>query len=203
MYLPPHFEEEDSREIRRIVENFPWAICVASAAGELIVNHLPVIWEDDILIGHIARANSLHEVLEDGARTVFVFRAEDTYVSPNWYPTKPVTHRHVPTWNYQVVHLHGKIFFDHSDKAKTATVGKLTKLHERRVSGDKAWKMSDAPKDYMKTMLDNIVAFRVEIEKIQAKSKLSQNREQADFENVARMMEQRGLAGLAARMKRY
>ncbi len=201
MYNPPLFAETDEAEIRRIVDAFPLASAVCMVDGEFIINHLPVIWEGDALIGHVAKANIVHELVENGSPVVFIFKAEDAYISPNWYPTKPETHRHVPTWNYQVVHMHGKWVFDHSEKAKRAMVGKLTKLHERKLFGDNAWKMSDAPKDYMDNMINNIVAFSMTITMIEAKSKLSQNRDRQDFDNVITEMDAQGKPGLAARMR--
>ena len=136
---------------------------------------------DDKLIGHIAFSNSMHKSLEDGCKAAFIFKAENAYISPNWYPTKVQHHRHVPTWNYQVVHMHGELYFKHSDKEKIAAVGLLTQLHERRLNGDNAWKMRDAPTDYIKTKLDQIVGIEFHINRLEAKSKLSQNREKSDY----------------------
>ena len=144
----------------------------------------------------------LHELIDDGTDMLAIFRAEDADISPNWYPTKQQTHRHVPTWNYQVVHVRGRVTFSHAHKDKLAVVGKLTKFQERQASGDKAWKMSDAPQDFMAHMLDNIVAFTIDIETITAKSKLSQNREEVDFTSVSGAMQRSGKADLSAAMDR-
>ena len=127
-------------------------------------------------------------------------RAEDAYISPNLYPTKQQTHRHVPTWNYQVVHLHGRVQFDHSEKTKRAAVGQLTKQQERRHNGEKEWKMSDAPHDYMTAMLDNIVALSFSIQRCEAKNKISQNRGAVDFDAVKEAMATTGKTHLAKAM---
>ena len=66
----------------------------------------------------------------------------------------------------------------------------LTKFHEEKYSSNNAWKMSDAPKDYMEMMLDGIVAFEFNIDSIVAKSKLSQNRDKEDFESVKNKMKE-------------
>jgi len=68
----------------------------------------------------------MHKTLQNGCKAVFVFNAEDSYVSPNWYPTKSQHHKHVPTWNYQVVHMHGELYFKHGEKGKITAVGLLT-----------------------------------------------------------------------------
>ena len=202
MYNPPHFEDVRQDEIKKIVEAFPLATIICQKDGEVIANHIPLLWVDDTaMVGHIALANPLHRLFEDGTEALAIFQAEDSYISPNWYETKKVTHKHVPTWNYQVVHMRGKLTFDHSPKTKLSAVGKLTKTYERIHSGDKAWKMSDAPKDYMEQMLANIVAFDFAITSITAKSKMSQNRAPEDYASVAETMEMKNRPFLARSMK--
>ena len=201
MYLPEHFKENDFEEIKAIVEQFPFATCVANIGNDFELNHFPMIWRDDKLIGHTAFANSMHKTLEDGCKAAFIFKAENSYVSPNWYPTKAQHHKHVPTWNYQVVHMHGELYFKHSVKEKIAAVGLLTQLHEKRLNGGNAWKMRDAPKDYMKTMLDGIVGIEFHIKRLEAKSKLSQNREKIDYTAVMNKMDEMQFVGMNKRMK--
>ena len=170
MYLPPHFEEVNEDATTALIAQFPLATVVCQADGDFIANHIPLLRvQEHLFVGHIAKANSLHTVFPDGMGAIAIFRAEDSYISPNWYPTKKETHRHVPTWNYQVVHLHGQIRFDHTRKAKLAAVGKLTKMYEHINSGEKEWKMSDAPTEYIEQMLDNIVAFEFTVYQIAAK----------------------------------
>ena len=203
MYLPNHFKENDKKEIGKLIRQFPLATLVCYLDGDFIANHVPIIHDkNNEYIGHIAMANSLHESFPNGTNVIAIFRAEDSYISPNWYPTKPETHRHVPTWNYQVVHLHGYLSFHDSKRDKLSTVGKLTKTYERVFSGEKAWKMSDAPKDFMEQMLENIVAFKLKVEKVSAKSKISQNREKVDYDSVQRVMEDLDKTSLSNAMKR-
>jgi len=190
MYLPPQFEEVREREILKIIENFPLAVIVCDNDGDLIANHIPLFRHNqNSYLGHIAKANQLHNIFPNGVDALAIFSSENSYVSPNWYPTKAETHRHVPTWNYQVVHMKGRLSFDYSNKSKLRVVGSLTKLYERLHFGDEGWKMSDAPKDFMGQMLDSIVAFQFDVESVIAKSKLSQNRELKDFNSVKRNMQ--------------
>ena len=94
----------------------------------------------------------------------------------------------MPTWNYQTIHLKGKLSFDYSKKSKLRAVGVLTKLYENMYFGKKGWKMSDASKDYIDQRLEDVVAFKLEVNKILGKSKLSQNREIQDFISVKENM---------------
>lgn len=203
MYIPPHFQEIDADEIRSVIETAPLACIVAQTTEGLVANHIPMLsGPEGTLIGHVALANDMHRNVADGQEVLAIFRAGDAYVSPNFYPSKPEHHRHVPTWNYQVVHVHGAITFQHDEQAKRAAVGLLTRTHERRLNGSSAWRMADAPKDYMRQMLDNIVAFRIDVRRVLAKSKLSQNREERDYMGAVSGLRASGHEDLALSMER-
>lgn len=203
MYIPPHFQEISADQIKAVIDENPLACIVAQTADGLIANHIPLLpGPDDTLIGHVALANDMHRLIADGQEVLAVFRGDDAYVSPNFYPSKPEHHRHVPTWNYQVVHVYGDITFQHDDHAKRAAVGLLTRTHERRLNGDDAWRMADAPADYMAQMLGSIVAFRIQVRRTLAKSKLSQNREERDYLGAIAGLRAAGHEAMAARMER-
>ena len=202
MYIPPHFQEIDPGEITAIIEGAPLACIVAQTAEGLVANHVPLLAAPDgTLIGHVALANDMHRLITPGQDVLAIFRGDDAYVSPNFYPTKPEHHRHVPTWNYQVVHIHGSISFQHDTHAKRAAVGLLTRIHERRVNGKAAWRMADAPADYMEQMLGSIVAFRIDVRRTLAKSKLSQNREERDYLGAIAGLRATGHEELAEQME--
>lgn len=203
MYIPPHFQEVSPDEISAIMEAAPLACIVAQTAEGLIANHIPLLAAPDgTLIGHVALANDMHRTVADGQEVLAIFRGDDAYVSPNFYPTKPEHHRHVPTWNYQVVHVYGEIAFQQDEHAKRAAVGLLTRNHERRLNGKDAWRLADAPGDYMQQMLGNIVAFRIKVRKVLAKSKLSQNREERDYLGAITGLRASGQVRLAEHMER-
>lgn len=202
MYIPQHFHEVSPDEIAAVIETAPLACIVAQTAQGLIANHIPLLRAPDGgLIGHVALANDMHRLIAEGQEVLAIFRGEDGYVSPNFYPSKPEHHRHVPTWNYQVVQARGTIRFQHDDHAKRAAVGLLTRIHERRVNGQTAWRMADAPPDYMAQMLAGIVAFRITVTEWLAKSKLSQNRDARDYFGAVEGLETSGRTALAERMR--
>jgi transcriptional regulator len=201
MYVPPHFQEISQDEIQAIIDAAPLACIVAQTAAGLVANHIPLLQgPDGTLIGHVALANDMHRLVADGQEVLTIFRGDDAYVSPNFYPSKVEHHRHVPTWNYQVVHISGRIAFQHDVHSKRAAVGLLTRHHERRLNGPKAWRMADAPADYMEQMLANIVAFRIDVQRILAKSKLSQNRDALDYHGAISGIRASGHESLAAKM---
>ena len=98
MYLPAQFIKTDARSITRLIAEFPLATLVAGIGNGAAANYLLLLLlGEDRLVGHVALANDLHRQLEDGAPVMMIFRGESSYVSPTWYPTKQVHHRHVPT----------------------------------------------------------------------------------------------------------
>jgi len=98
MYIPEIFKEEDKKEIDAIIDRNSLAVMVAVTENGLTAHHLPLLREaEDSLCGHIALANDLHRHLHDGAEILAIFRGEEAYISPNWYPSKAEHHRHVPT----------------------------------------------------------------------------------------------------------
>lgn len=201
MYLPEHFSDVSEAEIAAVIAAAPLACVVAQTAEGLIANHLPLLrGPDGTLIGHVARANDMHRLIAEGQEVLAIFRGVDGYVSPNFYPGKAEHHRVVPTWNYEVVHIHGAISFQHDERTKRAAVGLLTREHERRMNGAAAWRMADAPADFMTEMLGGIVAFRIAVSRVLAKAKLSQNRDARDYRGAVEGLRAKGNGALADRM---
>jgi len=191
MYIPKHFEENREKEIKRIIESFPLAILVANTKNGLVANHLPLLLNKSsngkkVLIGHIAKNNTLHRELRNNDNVMVIFKSEDAYISPNWYPTRNKKREHVPTWNYQAVHLHGCIMFNHDQKFLLKTLKELTTIFEKDNIREEDWKLNTISSQFMSSMLKEIVGIEIIISKQIAKSKLSQNREKEDFDNVVK-----------------
>ena len=119
-----------------------------------------------------------------------VFQGPSAYITPNWYPSKLENHKVVPTYNYAVAHVYGWLTVSHDPAIKRQVVTDLTEKME--LSRNSNWRVSDAPADYLKTMLEAIVAVELTIIRVQAKWKVSQNRTDSDRAGVAK-----GLASTA------
>ena len=202
MYIPSHFSETDPVAIQDVISAYPLATIVTQTDDGMLANPIPVLFDgQDRLIGHVAMANDMHRVICNGTDVMALFQGPDAYISPNWYPSKAETHKAVPTWNYQCVQMHGVINFQHNTKMKRAVVGKMTQFFERAANKNAGWKMADAPRDYMQDMLDNIVAFEITVSRILSKSKLNQNRSDADQQAVADQLHARGKLGISDKMR--
>lgn len=145
---------------------------------------LPVLWVEDRLVGHLARANVHWRRIVDGSPALAVVTGPDTYVSPGWYAAKAEHGKVVPTWNYSVVHLRGPVRVHDDPVWVRDLVTRLTDRHERTRA--EPWAVTDAPADYIDKNLRPIVGVELLVERVEAKAKLSQNRSEEDRAGVAR-----------------
>lgn len=205
MYLPAHFAEEKPEALHHLIAHNPLGALITQGPDGLDANHIP--FELDATTGphgtlraHVARANPVWQQVRGGEPVLVIFRAEEGYISPNWYPSKHATHRQVPTWNYRVVHVHGQIQIHDDEKYVRAVVGRLTREHERRTGDAKPWKMSDSEPAYIDGLIRSIVGVEVSITRITAKFKLSQNKDMADRQGAVDALQAHGNATLAQAM---
>lgn len=201
MYIPDHFAIKSRATLHRIIQSHPLGVLVTTTPEGLDANHIP--FELDcargVLTAHVARANPVWQQCRDGAEVLVIFRGNESYISPNWYPSKHETHRQVPTWNYEVVHVHGRLTVQDEEKFVRGVVARLTREHE---SGEpKPWKMGDSAPEYIDAMLKAIVGIEVAITRLEGKAKLSQNREERDRLSAAGTLIQRGRAQLGKAMQ--
>ena len=195
MYVPAEFEETQIEVLHELIQQYPLGILLTHGQSGLDANHLPFeldteVTELGVLHAHVARKNPVWQDVQDGDEVLVVFRAGDAYISPQWYPSKQEHHQQVPTWNYRVIHAHGKVKIRDDERYVRGVVARLTRTHE--ASQAEPWKMSDAPKSYIETMLKAIVGIEIEITKIQGKSKLGQNKEHRDIVGVAHALSTTG-----------
>jgi transcriptional regulator len=190
----------------RTIAAYPFGSLVVHGANGLDANHVPFLIDEaggsSKLLAHVARANPLWKEVRDGDEVLVIFRADDAYVSPNWYPSKHEFHQQVPTWNYRVVHVHGKLYIRDSEKFVRGVVARLTRTHESQTGAPRPWKMTDSSPEYIDKMLSAIVGLEVEITRMVGKWKLSQNKEERDRLHAAEELSKRGEQHISAAMRR-
>lgn len=206
MYLPAHFEETRIDLLHRLVREHPLGSLVRSGPNGLDADSLPFELDSasgarGTLRAHVARSNPLWREIHDGTPVLVIFQGPQAYVSPNWYPSKHESHEQVPTWNYQIVHVHGRIAIRDDEKFVRGVVGRLTRFHEARTGDARPWKMSDSAPEYLSERLAAVVGLEVQIERIVGKFKLSQNKEDRDRLNAAEELDRRGRTDLARAMR--
>jgi transcriptional regulator len=201
LYVPPAFRVDDRRELAGFIEANAFGTLVSTDGEELHVSHIPFLVElSDAgalrLVAHVARANGHWKALERARDVVAIFQGPHAYVSPSWYEGAPA----VPTWNYAVVHAHGKARPIDEPELRRA-LARLSAQYEQ--GRPKPWRMEDLPEDYVAKMVGAIAGFAIDVERLVGKFKLSQNRPGRDAERVAGALEAEGAADLARLMRAH
>ena len=210
MYIPKHFEEPDVSVLHALIRSHPLSTWVTQADGELLVNHIPFLvdpsrGEHGTLVGHVARANPVWKSFSKEIPSAVVFQGPEGYISPSFYPAKKEHGKVVPTWNYAVVHAHGlpQVIDDAAWLLKHVTA--MTHAQESRLQPAE-WKVSDAPADFIDSMVKMIVGIEIPISTLVGKWKMSQNRAMPDRLGTIAGLKARGDAGseeVAAIVERY
>jgi transcriptional regulator len=195
MYVPASFDASDVEFCHAVIRAYPFAAVTTGGGGpgEQLVSHVPVLVDEQrgpygTLIAHVARASPHHDELASGQTTLVVFTGPHAYISPAWYEPAPA----VPTWNYCAVHAYGvPRLLD--DGATRAYLARLSAHFEG--NAETAWRFASLPDEYAAKMVRAIVAFEIEIVRLQGKAKLSQNRSPADQARVANALDTSALPG--------
>jgi len=139
---------------------------------------LPILWQDDMVTAHMARANPHWRQITPDSPALLLCSGPQAYVSPNWYPSKAEHGKAVPTWNYTSVHLSGLARLNHDVDWLRAHVTQLVDRHESE--RHPRWSVTDAPSDYITAQLRAIVGLEFRVCRAEGKAKLSQNRSDDD-----------------------
>ncbi|QNM96022.1 FMN-binding negative transcriptional regulator [Chitinimonas koreensis] len=191
MYLPASFTETRPALLHALIDAHPLASVLRAGPDGIEADPLPLQFdagggEHGRLLGHVAAGNPL--AAAEGQAVTVLFHGPDGYVSPGWYPGKARDGRAVPTWNYALVQVRGRL---RCRREAAWLQALLARLSERFEAGRPApWSIDDAPAAYIEKMLGAIVGIEIEVDQMVGKFKLSQNRSAEDQAGVR--------AGLAA-----
>jgi transcriptional regulator len=191
MYVPRFHAVEDEQEVRAMVAGVGSAqLVTVGPDGYPLATLLPVVWEDDTVIAHMARANPHWTQIGDGSPVLLVVTGPQAYVSPSWYASKAEHGRVVPTWNYSTVQMTGRARVREDPNWLRTAVDDLVERHEGH--REVPWSTVDAPEKYIRGQLRAIVGIEITVEHVEGKAKLSQNRSAADQQGVVDGLRQEG-----------
>ena len=188
MYIPAHFDEPNLERLHEFIEQHSFGVLVSQVDGIPFATHLPILLEREsgpygTLVGHTARANP--QCATAGDQTVLgIFSGPHSYISPTWYESGNV----VPTWNYVAVHAIGKLQIIEDEVTLSQIVQRMTDVYERSMPNP--WTF-DGETTFAKRLLSQITGFRMEIEQIEGKWKMSQNQPVERREKVIAALRQK------------
>ena len=192
MYVPELFVESDLEKLHSLINeyNFATLFCQPPGGAPPEIVHMPFILDrtrgtNGSLLGHVARANPVWRLFDGATAAVIVFQGPHGYISPSSYTSR----QQVPTWNYAVVHAHGKPQLLPESEVLDL-LQRLVEKHEGTAEG--AWYISELRSEFLKHMTNQIVVFSMAIDRIVGKFKLSQNRSVPDRRAAIEALRARG-----------
>lgn len=188
MYLPHHFQQSDLPTLHEHIERHGFGLLVSPSEQGPQASHLPLLLDRTAghygqIVGHMARANEQWRQAE-GAVVLAAFSGPHAYISPSWYEAENV----VPTWNYTAVHAQGRFQAIHEAAELTEIVRAYVNHYERPMP--RPWQLEEG--EFLQRMTRQIVGFRIPIERLEGKWKLSQNHPRPRREKVIRALEAAG-----------
>jgi transcriptional regulator len=184
LYIPKAHVVDELKFLHDFMEDFPFVMLV-TATPTLRITHIPSVLDRTqgrfgTLRGHISAQNPQKAAFDGTRQAVIVFRGPQGYISPTWYATRTSV---VPTWNFGVVHASGRPR-PITDKAKTHDLlATLIARNERRV-GSTGYDFAAQPREYVDGMMQGIAPFEMEIQALEGKFKLGQERSEGDRNGV-------------------
>lgn len=185
MYIPAHFKMKDEQMAFDLIKEYSFAILFSHHEGLPFVTHLPLVLNNErtYLYGHFARLNPQWKDIENQIVLV-VFHGPHSYISPSWYETNKA----VPTWNYVAVHVYGEVELITDEEELKESLDDLVGRYE---GPNSSYKMEEVDSGYLKGMSKGVQGFKIKINRIEGKSKLSQNHPVPRQELVIKQLEKR------------
>lgn len=184
MYVPSYFRVEDTALVRELMRRNPFATLVSNGTDGPFATHIPMLVEDseDLCIAaHMARANPHWRLFDRSEPALAIFHGPHAYVSPRLY----VVEGSVPTWNYATVHCYGRPEIIEDEDEALAHVREVVQTFDANLAQDRPASMDE---DMLRRMVRGVVAFRMRVDRFEAKLKLNQNKSAADREAVKAAM---------------
>lgn len=189
MYSPKHYQIEQPELAFEVIKNHEFATLISTGASGMQISHLPLLLEtnNSELVGHCARANPHWQHFTPGNPITVLFHGPHSYISPAWYKPKP---DNVPTWNYVAVHVVGEASVIEDCHESYKVVQRLSDHHEKR--NRTGWSLPANSEKILGGLVRGIVSFRIRVQNIQAKFKLSQKQDSEERAHVVRGLREFG-----------
>jgi transcriptional regulator len=186
LYIPKPHLVEDRKFLQDFMDEFAFADLVTANPG-IRITHIPTVLDRTAapygtIFGHISRQNVQSKCFDGSQSAVIVFRGPHSYISPTWY-SKPES---VPTWNFAVVHATGRLKPIADTKALHALLAQLIAKFEGPGS---SYNFAKLPESYTNGLIGGIIGFEMQVELLEGKFKLGQERSEADKQAILKNLQ--------------
>jgi transcriptional regulator len=182
MYIPPAYHEDRIEVLHSLMRDWSFATLISSGTNGLLATQLPFLLDDNgargRLVTHIARNNPQWQDLEDGAEALVIFQGPHAFISPSWYDNQ----RTFPTWNYTAIHAYGRPVLNHDAEMLRALLKRVIATYDTPLGGP--WRFEDMPEEMIAPRLKAIVAITIDIDRLEGKLKLNQDKSRSDRDGV-------------------
>jgi transcriptional regulator len=188
LYIPKPHLVEDRKLLHDFMDDYAFVDLVT--ATPVRITHIPVLLDRNAgpygtIYGHIARHNPQSATFDGHQQAVIVFRGPNSYISPTWYAKTEA----VPTWNFAVVHATGTLKPIADTKALHELLAKLIKRFEGRYAPASTYDFAKLPDSYINGMIGGIIGFEMQIDLLEGKFKLGQERSEADKAGILKNLQ--------------
>lgn len=184
MYIPKYFEVTNFDEVLDFIQKNSFGTLVTTYENKPIATHLPLELhkqgDDYFITGHLAKNNPQWKTFNGKNNVLVMYQGPQSYISSSWY-----SHESVPTWNYQAVHVYGTASIMDEQELEENLIILLEKYEGHRENPVLWEKLSPQTKKLVK----GIVGIKIKVEEVQASYKLSQNRNETDYLNIIRNLQ--------------
>jgi transcriptional regulator len=188
MFIPNQFKIQDITQVEDFLKKNTFAALVSQVKGRLWATHIPMMLAknqagEDILLGHISKANEQWKEIEEQAEVLAIFQGAHTFISSDWY-----NHQNVSTWNYMVAHVYGKVRIIEGEEMRHAVKTLVDHYEPKHSKG----RMENMEEKYVNRELRGIYGVELKITSIETAFKLSQNRDDENYHHIVEKLEERG-----------
>jgi transcriptional regulator len=187
MYIHRLNQWENDPEVAQLIKQNAFATLVTQVEGKPWATHIPFVLEqketgETVLHGHLAKANPQWKSIGEIEEVLVIFQGPHAYISSSWY-----THENVPTWNYLAVHVYGKIRILEGEELMHHLKSLVDVYETGRPNRVRVETMSEA---YLDSQVRALVGIEVKIQEVHASAKLSQNRDDVNYQNIVKHLEE-------------
>jgi transcriptional regulator len=186
MYIHPINSWENEAEIIDFIQKNAFATLVTQSSGRPLATHIPFVLHHNsagspVLTGHIAKANPQWKDWDEHKDALVIFQGPHAYISSSWY-----NHENVPTWNYLVVHVYGKVRIIHEEELNTHLRSLVDVYESGRTNRVRFETMSES---FVQSHIRALIGFEIHIDEVHASAKLSQNRDDINYHHIVQQLE--------------
>ena len=192
MFVRPCWRPNSPSDVRRIIDENPWALLVSQSEDGPLATNLPLLVDPNlgtakpdelVLVGHLARANhQLDQLRKTTSPVLAIFEGPWSYVTASWYPDRQMP----STYYYTAVHCYGHLEFQNEDKLDRSLEQLVNRMESEYPNG---WKTDEIPRSEITRRFSLITGFRISVNRLEAKFKLGQDEPLRDALAVADTLE--------------